>query len=365
MVNSPITVLILAAGTGGHIFPALSVARELQMLGAKVEWLGTPSGLEHELLANTEIPLHTVPVQGLRGKGLMRLMFAPFMLVRAFWESLKVLRRVQPDSVLGMGGFVSGPAGLAARTLGLPLLIHEQNAVVGLTNKLLFPFSIRAMEAFPSTFPAAAKVSYTGNPVRREIRELRNSVSLTDASGRPLRLLVLGGSLGAEALNSILPELIVSAPSGSIQTLHQTGRQQFARTLQRYQQLGQDTEKTHRVVAFIDEMGEAYQWADIVLCRSGASTVCEIAVAAKPAIFVPYPFHKDRQQLRNANWLHAAGAAEVVEQHELDVDRLMQVLTRLLTDLGRLREMGLSASKVAICDAHTRIADLCLEAAYG
>ena len=260
---------------------------------------------------------------------------------------------------------MSGPAGLAARTLGLPLLIHEQNAVLGLTNKLLFPFSVRAMEAFPSTFPAAAKVSYTGNPVRREIREMRNSASLTDASGRPLKLLVLGGSLGAEALNRILPELIVSAPSGSIQTLHQTGRQQFARTLQRYQQLGQDTEKTHRVVAFIDEMGEAYQWADIVLCRSGASTVCEIAVAAKPAIFVPYPFHKDRQQLRNANWLHAAGAAEVVEQHNLDVDRLMQVLTRLLTDQGRLREMGLRASKVAICDAHTRIADLCLEAAYG
>lgn len=365
MVNSSITVLILAAGTGGHIFPALSVARELQILGAKVEWLGTPSGLEHELLANTEIPLHTVPVQGLRGKGLMRLMFAPFMLVRAFWESLKVMRRVQPDSVLGMGGFVSGPAGLAARTMGLPLLIHEQNAVVGLTNKLLFPFSIRAMEAFPSTFPADAKVSYTGNPVRREIRELRNSGSLTDASGRPLRLLVLGGSLGAEALNSILPELVVSVPSGSIQTLHQTGRRQFARTMQRYQQLGKDTEKTHRVVAFIDEMGEAYQWADIVLCRSGASTVCELAVAAKPAIFVPYPFHKDRQQLRNANWLQAADAAEVVEQHELDVDRLMQVLVRLLNDLGRLREMGLNASKVAICDAHTRIADLCLEAAYG
>jgi len=365
MVNSSITVLILAAGTGGHIFPALSVARELQILGAKVEWLGTPSGLEHELLANTQIPLHTVPVQGLRGKGLMRLMFAPFMLVRAFWESLKVMRRVQPDSVLGMGGFVSGPAGLAARTMGLPLLIHEQNAVVGLTNKLLFPFSIRAMEAFPSTFPADAKVSYTGNPVRREIRELRNSGSLTDASGRPLRLLVLGGSLGAEALNSILPELVVSVPSGSIQTLHQTGRRQFARTMQRYQQLGKDTEKTHRVVAFIDEMGEAYQWADIVLCRSGASTVCELAVAAKPAIFVPYPFHKDRQQLRNANWLQAADAAEVVEQHELDVDRLMQVLVRLLNDLGRLREMGLNASKVAICDAHTRIADLCLEAAYG
>ena len=365
MVNSPITVLILAAGTGGHIFPALSVARELQILGAKVEWLGTPSGLEHELLANTEIPLHTVPVRGLRGKGLMRLMFAPFMLVRAFWESLKVMRRVQPDSVLGMGGFVSGPAGLAARTMGLPLLIHEQNAVVGLTNKLLFPFSIRAMEAFPSTFPADAKVSYTGNPVRREIRELRNSGSLTDASGRPLRLLVLGGSLGAEALNSILPELVVSVPSGSIQTLHQTGRRQFARTMQRYQQLGKDTEKTHRVVAFIDEMGEAYQWADIVLCRSGASTVCELAVAAKPAIFVPYPFHKDRQQLWNAKWLQAAGAAEVVEQHELDVDRLMQVLVRLLNDLGRLREMGLSGSKVAICDAHTRIADLCLEAAYG
>ena len=194
---------------------------------------------------------------------------------------------------------------------------------------------------------------------------MRNADSLTVATDHPLKLLVLGGSLGAEALNSILPDLIASDPAGSVKTLHQTGRQQFVRTLQRYQQLGQDTEKAHRVVAFIDRMGEAYQWADIVLSRSGASTVCEIAVAAKPAIFVPYPFHKDRQQLRNANWLRAAGAAEVVEQHELDVDRLMQVLTRLMGDLERLREMGLNASKVAICDAHTRIADLCLEAAYG
>jgi len=365
MVNYPITVLIMAAGTGGHIFPALSVAKELQMLGAKVEWLGTPSGLEHELLANTEIPLHTVPVQGLRGKGLMCLLFAPLMLARAFWESLKVLRRVRPDIVLGMGGFVTGPAGLAAKTMGLPLLIHEQNAVLGLTNKLLFPFSIRAMEAFPSTFPAAAKVSYTGNPVRREIRELGNVASLTVATGRSLKLLVLGGSLGAEALNDILPKFIASAPAGNIQTLHQTGRRQFARTLQCYQELGHDTEETHRVVAFIDRMGEAYQWADIVLCRSGASTVCELAVAGKSAIFVPYPFHKDRQQLRNANWLQAAGAAEVIEQHELDVDRLTQVLASLMSDLERLKEMGLNASKVAISDAHTRIAVLCLEAAHG
>jgi len=176
---------------------------------------------------------------------------------------------------------------------------------------------------------------------------------------------VLGGSLGAEALNSILPELIASAPAGSIQTLHQTGRRQFARTLQRYEELGHDTEEAHRVMAFIDRMDEAYQWADIVLCRSGASTVCELAVAAKPAIFVPYPFHKDRQQLRNANWLRAAGAAEVIEQHELDVDRLIKVLAALMSDLDRLKEMGLSAGKVAICDAHTRIAGLCLEAAHG
>ena len=161
---------------------------------------------------------------------------------------MSLIRQLRPCCVLGMGGYVAGPGGLAAWISGRPLVIHEQNAVVGLTNKLLFPFSIRAMEAFPSTFPAAAKVSYTGNPVRREIRELRNSASLTDASGRPLKLLVLGGSLGAEALNSILPELIVSAPSGSIQTLHQTGRQQFARTLQRYQQLVREGRRGGRSV---------------------------------------------------------------------------------------------------------------------
>ena len=249
--------------------------------------------------------------------------------------------------------------------MGLPLLIHEQNAVVGLTNKLLFPFSVRAMEAFPSTFPAAAKVSYTGNPVRREIRRLRNSASLTDVSGRPLRLLVLGGSLGAEALNSILPELIVSTPSGSIQTLHQTGRQQFVRTLQRYEELGHDTEEAHRVVAFIDRMGEAYQWADIVLCRSGASTVCELAVAAKPAIFVPYLFIKTSQQLRNANWLRAAGAAEVIEQHELDVDRLRQVLAATYERSGAIKRDGAEREQSGDMRRSHPYCRFCLEAAHG
>ena len=365
MTKPSLTVLIMAAGTGGHIFPALSVARELQLLGARVEWLGTPSGFEHELLKNSEIRLHTVPVHGLRGKGLVRLLYSPFMLVRAFWESLKVLRRVRPHCVLGMGGFVTGPAGLAARTMGMPLLIHEQNAVVGLTNRLLFPISVRAMESFPSTFPAAEKVSHTGNPVRREILELCHSSPPSDSRHRPLKLLVLGGSLGAGVLNKILPELLVSMPFESIQTLHQTGRLQFSQTLQRYKELELDTDRTHRVVAFIDEISEAYRWADIVLCRSGASTVCELAVASKPAIFVPYPFHKDRQQLRNARWLHAAGAAEVIEQNELNSVRLAQTLCRFVGDHGRMREMGQKASKVAIRDAHSRIACLCLEAARG
>ncbi|MBK52477.1 MAG: undecaprenyldiphospho-muramoylpentapeptide beta-N-acetylglucosaminyltransferase [Gammaproteobacteria bacterium] len=365
MVNSSMTVLIMAAGTGGHIFPALSVARELQLLGARVEWLGTPSGFEHELLTKTGIPLHTVPVKGLRGTGTLRLLFAPFMLARAFWESLKVLRRVRPNSVLGMGGFVTGPAGLAAKAMGMPLLIHEQNAVAGLTNRLLFPISVRAMETFPSTFPAAKKVSHTGNPVRREILELCNLTSLSDFSNRSLKLLVLGGSLGAEVLNKILPELLVSFSSKSIQTLHQTGRRQFSQTLQRYKKLGHDTENAHRVVAFIEQISEAYRWADIVLCRSGASTVCELAVAAKPAILVPYPFHKDRQQLRNARWLHAVDAAEVIEQNELDLNRLIRTLDRFVCDKGRLKEMGFNASKVAIRDAHSRIANLCLEVARG
>lgn len=354
-------MLIMAAGTGGHVFPALSIAQELMSRGVSVEWLGTPTGLENDLLKETKIPIHQVTVKGLRGVGFMRLLLAPIMLVRAFWNSLRIIGNVAPDCVLGMGGFVCGPAGLAAKFSGKPLLIHEQNAVAGLTNRLLFRISNRAMEAFPATFKRARHVVYTGNPVRQEIVALHAQERDSDLAGRPLRLLILGGSQGAAALNQLIPKLISKMDSDVLETRHQTGKKQFESTLELYSESGVSIDASHRVEAFIDDMSAAYSWADLVLCRSGASTVCELAAAGKPAIFIPYPYHKDNQQLLNARWLQNSCGAEVIEQKDLSLPGLIDILESYRRDPAALNAMSRNARAVAILDASSRIASACQE----
>jgi len=354
-------VLIMAAGTGGHVFPAISIAHELMSRGVYVEWLGTPTGLENDLLKGTGIPIHQVSVKGLRGSGFMRLLLAPIMLIRAFWCSLRIIGQVAPDCVLGMGGFVCGPAGLAAKLKGKPLLIHEQNAVAGLTNRLLFRISDRAMEAFPATFKQAGHVVYTGNPVRQKIIALHAQRQETDLAGRPLRLLILGGSQGAAVLNILIPKLVAKMDSELLETRHQTGKRQFDSTLELYSASGVIIDASHRVEPFIDDMSAAYGWADLVLCRSGASTVCELAAAGKPAIFIPYPYHKDNQQLLNASWLQDSNGAEVIEQKDLSLARVMKIMERYAKDPGLLNAMSRNARAAAILDASSRIASICQE----
>jgi len=361
MATGDMKVLIMAAGTGGHVFPAISIAQELMSRGVSVEWLGTPTGLENDLLKGTDIPIHQVSIKGLRGSGFMRLLLAPIMLISAFWHSLRIIRRVAPDCVLGMGGFVCGPAGLAAKFRGKPLLIHEQNAVAGLTNRLLFRLSNRAMEAFPATFKQARHVVYTGNPVRQEIIALHAQRREDDLDGRPLRLLVLGGSQGAAALNQLIPKLVAKMDSEVLETLHQTGKRQFDSALELYSASGVLINASHRVEPFIDDMSAAYSWADLVLCRSGASTVCELAAAGKPAIFIPYPYHKDNQQLLNARWLQDSNGAEVIEQKDLSLAGVLEILERYTKDPGMLKAMSSSARAVAILDASSRIASTCQE----
>lgn len=361
MATGGMKVLIMAAGTGGHVFPALSIAQELISRGISVEWLGTPTGLENELLKGTEIPIHQVPVKGLRGSGLVRLLLAPVMLMSGFWNSLRIIGRVAPDCVLGMGGYVCGPAGLAAKFRGKPLLIHEQNAVAGLTNRLLFRICDCAMEAFPATFKPARHVVYTGNPVRQEIIALHAQRRELDLAGRPLRLLVLGGSQGAAALNQLVPKLVAKMDSRVLETLHQTGKKQFDSTHQLYSVSNVAIDASHRVEPFIDDMSAAYDWADLVLCRSGASTVCELAAAGKPAIFIPYPHHKDNQQLLNARWLQDSRGAEVIEQKDLSLPGLMEILDHYVKDPGVLEAMSRNARAVAILDASSRIASACEE----
>ncbi len=354
----------MAAGTGGHVFPALSIAQRLLNKGAEVHWLATQTGMENELLKNTSFALHRISVSGLRGSGLKRKVLAPFMLLRALIQSYRVVRTVRPDCVLGMGGFVCGPAGLAANIMRVPVLLHEQNAVAGLTNKLLHKLSHKTFAAFPGSFPEHDKLEVTGNPVRAEIEALHNSQPELRDVGAPLRILILGGSQGAMAINKVVPEVLATWDGEKPHIWHQTGEKNLLATQSAYQSLVPLlASESCRVDAFINDMPGAYAWADVVICRSGASTVSELAVAGLPAILVPYPYHKDQQQLHNANWLVKSDAARLIEQCELTASTLGSILHDLAADPAALLAMRKSARALAKLNVAERIADYCLE--YG
>ncbi|HDZ10415.1 undecaprenyldiphospho-muramoylpentapeptide beta-N-acetylglucosaminyltransferase [Pseudohongiella sp.] len=362
------TVLIMAAGTGGHIFPALTIARVLQARDIQVEWLGTPAGMENDVLRDTGIKLNRLNVNGLRGKGKLALLKAPFMLLASIWQSLRLLQALQPCCVLGMGGYVTGPGGVAAWLLRRPLVIHEQNAIAGLSNRLLAPMAARVLEAFPGTFKASSKLVHTGNPVRADIAGLSGRQSTgTDGTGA-LRLLVLGGSLGAAAINEVVPLAVSGVDSHQgIEVWHQTGRNKHESTQAAYQQSvdATGTDIKRQVEPFIGDMAAAYAWADLVLCRAGASTVAELAAAGLPSILVPYPHAVDDHQSANARWLVDAGAAELMPQSRLNKDGLQQLLEELMTDKKRLQDMAQRAHSLAIADAAERVSDVCLEVCRG
>ncbi len=349
----------MAAGTGGHVFPALAVAESLAGRAARVEWLGTRRGMENRLLRGRGIPLHRIAVSGLRGAGPLRRLAAPFMLAAALLQSLRVMARVRPDCVLAMGGFVCGPAGVAARLTGRPLVIHEQNAVAGLTNRLLRPLARRTLQAFPGAFPAGT-ATCTGNPLRREIAALERDPAAHYAAERPLRLLVLGGSQGAAAINRALPGLVAGL-GAPLEVLHQTGDgARGEEAAARYAAAGLPAGGDLRLTPFIEDMAGACAWADLAVCRAGAGAVSELAAAGLPAILVPYPHHRDRQQHRNARWLEERGAAVVLEQPALSAGALIGLVRRL--DRPRLAAMSAAARRAAVTDAGERVAGVCLEA---
>lgn len=359
------TVLIMAAGTGGHVFPALSIAQKLQAMNVRTEWMGTHQGMENRLLEGTGIRIHAVSAKGLKGKGVLRVLFAPIMLVQALIQSLRVLSQVQPDCVLGMGGFVSGPGGLAAKLTGRKLVIHEQNAVPGFTNKLLAKIANQVFEAFPNTFSTSEKVIHTGNPLRKEIADLALRTRSLDEVTRPLQILVLGGSQGALAINEVVPELLADWPEENRPSVrHQTGDRTLEKTQAIYRNKGLDLSERIQVVPFISDMAEAYTWADLVICRSGASTVSEIAAAGLPSILIPYPHHSDQQQTHNANWLVQAGAAFLLEQKDLTHSALKTLLLNLHENRNKVQQMSELAKSIAIYDADEIIARRCLEIAH-
>jgi UDP-N-acetylglucosamine--N-acetylmuramyl-(pentapeptide) pyrophosphoryl-undecaprenol N-acetylglucosamine transferase len=360
MAATPRPILIMAGGTGGHVFPALAVAEELKARGASVHWLGTGRGLEARVVPAAGYPLETLSVSGLRGKGVIRLLTAPFMLLLALCQALLIELRLRPGAVLGMGGFASGPGGVVAWLLRRPLLIHEQNSVAGLTNRWLAPLAHTVMEAFPGCMPARFRALHTGNPVRAGIARLARPAERFASHDGPLRLLVIGGSLGAQALNRVVPEAVSRLPENGRPVIHhQTGRNEEAQVREAYGRCGIEA----RVEAFVEDMASAYAWADLVVCRSGALTVAELAVVGAAAVLVPYPHAVDDHQTGNARFLADAGAAVLVQQDELDAARLAALLKDFSEQRDMLLEMAERARALALPDAARRVAEEILSAA--
>ena len=355
-------ILIMAGGTGGHVFPALAVARELKARGAEVSWLGTHRGLEAEVVPAAGLPIDYISIAGLRGKGLTGWLLAPWRLSVALVQALRILGRRRPTAVLGMGGFVTGPGGVAAKLRGCPLIIHEQNAVAGLTNRLLSRIADYVLEAFPSAF-SGDKVQQTGNPVRSDIMQLAEpDERFTQRQGR-IRLFVLGGSLGAMVFNEILPKALAMLPEAiRPEVRHQCGKRNLEATLRHYEEAA----VTAEVMPFIDDMAVQYGWADLVLCRAGALTVSELALAGVPALLVPYPHAVDDHQSANGRFLADAGAARLMPQSTLSAESLGEVLKEYCEapERGRERllEMARRARELAKPEATQRVVEICLAA---
>lgn len=353
-------ILIMAGGTGGHVFPGLAVAEELRTQGHEVIWLGTERGLESRLVPAADVPMEVITISGLRGKGIIALLLAPLHLLRALWQSLVIIWRLQPDVTLGMGGFVSGPGGAATWLLRLPLCIHEQNSVAGMTNQLLSRVARRVMSAYPDAFAADARAEVVGNPVRRELHALPEPQERLANRGDRLHLLILGGSQGARRLNQVVPaalgQLIQRLP---LEVLHQSGSADRDLVQRNYRTLG----VTAEVPAFIDDMVAAYSWADLVICRAGALTVTELAAVGLASILVPYPHAVDDHQTGNANWLSEHDAAVLIAETDLTPGYLAEQLLELGQDRNRLQAMAVNARHLAQPDAAARVAAICLEEA--
>ena len=347
-------LMIMAGGTGGHVFPALAVAREMRARGWDVDWMGTPESFEARTVPPEGFPLHSISAYRLRGQGVGGLLLAPFRLLRAMGQAGKVLRRCRPQVVLGMGGFVTGPGGLMSRVLGIPLVIHEQNTIPGLTNRWLARIAARVLEAFPGSFPASAGAVETGNPVRADILAAAPPQQRLKGRTGPLRVLIIGGSLGALALNEEIPPALarVGLP---LEVRHQAGRGKAAMADALYAGLNLDA----RVSEFIDDMAHALAWADLVICRAGALTISELAAVGVASVLVPFPHAVDDHQTRNAQYLVQAGAAVLQPQSSIETDALAQQLGGLLGDRNKLLEMAMAARTLGRPRATQQVADEC------
>jgi UDP-N-acetylglucosamine--N-acetylmuramyl-(pentapeptide) pyrophosphoryl-undecaprenol N-acetylglucosamine transferase len=349
------TILIMAGGTGGHVMPGLAVAAEMRSRGWQVVWLGTPGSMEEDLVGRHGYPLELIRIRGLRGKGLLRMALLPLHLLIAFWQSARVLFRVRPDVVLGLGGYVSFPGGMMAALFNRPLVVHEQNSIAGLANRVLAEVADTRLAGFPD---ALRKSVWCGNPVRAEIARLPPPEQRFAGRSGPLSLLVVGGSLGAQALNELVPQALALIPSGQRpQVTHQSGAKHLDRLREHYRAAGVSGE----ALAFIDDMAARYADADLVICRAGALTVAELAAAGVASVLIPFPHAVDDHQTHNARFLEQAGAAVVIQQRDLTARRLADVLLGFTRE--KLLDMAKRARTLARPDATAEVAAACVGAA--
>lgn len=349
-------VVIMAGGTGGHIFPGLAVARELRARGVPVTWLGAAGAMETRLVPPQGIAIDTLPIAGIRGKGKLALLGAPFRIMRAVRAAGFALRARNPRAVVAFGGFASGPGGLAGRLLGVPLIVHEQNRAPGMTNRILARFCRRLLVGFPGSFAGGEEL--VGNPVRAEIAAIAAPEQRLAGRGGPLRVLVVGGSQGARVLNQAVPAAVAAlAGQAQFQIRHQSGEKLFAEAQAAYQQADVAAE----VSPFIADMAQAFAWADLVVCRAGASTLAELCAVGVPAVLVPFAAAVDDHQTRNAQYLVEHGAAVLLKQDAGLAAALQQTLQQLHDDPARRMAMAQAARGLARVDAAARIADIILE----
>lgn len=349
------SILIMAGGTGGHIFPALAVADVLRKDGWQVTWLGARNSMEAELVPKHGYEMAWVRFSGLRGNGIVRKLMLPFNLLIALWQSAVALFRYRPDVVLGMGGYITFPGGVMAALLRKPLLIHEQNSVAGMSNRALAKIATRVMSGFPDVLKGA---EWCGNPVRDSIAALPEPQQRYKARSGVLNVLVVGGSLGAKAINECLPQALFCMPQErEPRVIHQTGKQHFAEVQELYHSAGIPAE----VKPFLDDMAQYYAWADVVICRAGALTVAELAAAGVASILIPFPYAVDDHQTGNAKFLSDKGAAILLPQTELEARRLAAILEEMTRE--KAMSMAVAARALAHPAAAQRVAQVCKELA--
>ncbi len=358
-------ILMMAGGTGGHVFPALAVAEELRKRGYTLDWVGTERGLEQRVVPSAGFTLHHLSVRGVRGKSPLETLRGLWKLGEASVEALKLLRELQPAAVVGMGGYVAGPAGVAAWLCRRPLLIHEQNAVAGTTNRLLAPLARRVLGGFPGAFVDTSKLIVAGNPIRSELLAAGEKAGYDYDGKRPLRLLILGGSLGARPINEVMPATLKGlgeAGGVNFEVWHQTGEAHAEAVAAQYAEAGLERVK---VSAFVEDMAAAYAWADLVVCRAGALTVTELSVMGRPAILIPLPHAIDDHQTANARFLADCGGALLMKQADMDATSLGKALLAYARYPGRLQAMAKATRAAAKPEATVQVADAVEELARG